>query len=334
MRRNKISLPTGPWVPLLVVAFLASIAFSLLSASFLTPFNVYVVLSDAALLSVIGFAQLIVLSVGEFSLAVGGIGGFSAVVAGYLLVAKGVPLAPAVLAGLVAGMAGGFINGLLVAKSRVSGFVITLATGGAFTGASLAITQTSPYTNLPHALTVFGTGRIGFVPYLAGATLAVAVALGVLFRWRKLGRTMLAMGGNAEAAQLSGLSKARAMVWAHTLSGLLSAAAGVMAMAKLHEANPLVGADWLIQSFTIPIIGGTSLLGGSVAVWGVIIASLILATINDGLVLIHVNPYWVTLVEGALVFLAVLLGRAQTWDKYREMVAGLIARRTRGLNRT
>lgn len=334
MRQSKISLPTGPWVPLLAVAFVASIAFSLLSASFLTPFNVYVVLSDAALLSVIGFAQLVVLSVGEFSLAVGGIGGFSAVVAGYLLVSKGVSLGPAVLAGLVAGIVGGLINGVLVAKSRVSGFVITLATGGAFTGASLAITQTSPYTNLPHALTIFGTGRIGFVPYLAGTTLVVAVALWVLFRWRKLGRTMLAMGGNAEAAQLWGLSKAHAVIWAHTLSGLLSAVAGVMAMAKLHEANPLVGADWLIQSFTIPIIGGTSLLGGSVAVWGVVIASLILATIKDGLVLIHVNPYWVTLVEGALVFLAVLLGRAQTWQKYREMIAGLNTRGTRELNRT
>jgi ribose transport system permease protein len=172
------------------------------------------------------------------------------------------------------------------------------------------------------------------VPYLAGATVVVAAALWALFRWRKLGRTMLAMGGNAEAAQLSGLSKTRALIWAHTLSGLLSAVAGVMAMAKLHEANPLVGADWLIQSFTIPIIGGTSLLGGSVAVWGVVIASLILATIKDGLVLIHLNPYWVTLVEGALVFLAVLLGRAQTLDKYREVIACLIAWRNRELNRT
>jgi ribose transport system permease protein len=334
MRRNRPSVPIGPWAPLLAVAFLASIAFSLLSTSFLTPFNVYVVVSDAALLSVIGFAQLIVLSVGEFSLAVGGIGGFSAVIVGYLVVSKGVPLAPAIIAGLLSGAAGGFINGALVAKSRVSGFVITLATGGAFAGASLAITQTAPYTNLPAALTVFGTGRIGFVPYLASATVIVAVALWVLFRWRKLGRMMLAVGGNAEAAQLSGLSKARALIWAHTLSGLLSAVAGVMAMAKLHEANPLVGADWLIQSFTIPIIGGTSLLGGSVAVWGVVIASLILATIKDGLVLIHVNPYWVTLVEGALVFLAVLLGRAQTLDKYREVIARLIARRNRELNRT
>jgi ribose transport system permease protein len=334
MRQNKASLSIGPWAPLLAVAFLASIVFSVLSASFLTSFNVYVVVSDAALLSVIGLAQLVVLSVGEFSLAVGGIGGFSGVIVGYLLVSKGVPLAPAIIAGLLAGACGGFINGVFVAKSGVSGFVITLATGGAFAGASLAITQTAPYTNLPVALTLFGTGRIGFVPYLAGATVVVAAALWALFRWRKLGRTMLAMGGNAEAAQLSGLSKTRALIWAHTLSGLLSAVAGVMAMAKLHEANPLVGADWLIQSFTIPIIGGTSLLGGSVAVWGVVIASLILATIKDGLVLIHLNPYWVTLVEGALVFLAVLLGRAQTLDKYREVIACLIAWRNRELNRT
>lgn len=333
MFRSRFSFAAGPWLPLLAVALLAGVAFSALSGNFLTPFNVYVIMSDAALLSVIGFAQLVVLSVGEFSLAVGGIGGFAAVVTGYLLVSRGVPLAPALMAGLLAGAAGGFINGLLVARSQVSGFVITLATGGAFAGASLAITQTAPYTSLPSALTLFGTGRIGFVPYLASATLVTAFALWVLFRWRRLGRHMLAVGGNAEAARLSGLSKGRALILAHTLSGLLSAVAGMMAMAKLHEANPLVGADWLIQSFTVPIIGGTSLLGGNVAVWGVVIASLILATIKDGLVLVHVNPYWVTLVEGALVFLAVWLGRAQTWEACRAIGGKLTGRRTTELKR-
>jgi ribose transport system permease protein len=310
-------------VPLLGVMLLASVVFTLISSEFLTTFNIYVILSSAALLAVIGLSQLSVLSVGEFSLAVGGIGEFSAVIVGYLLVRRGVPLAPALLAGLAVGTAAGFVNGVLVAKSGVSGFIVTLATGGAFAGASLAITETSPYTGLPHVFNSFGTGRLSFLPYCLGATLVVAVVVAVLYRSRPAGRRMLAVGGNAEAAELSGLSKTRAIIWAHSLSGLLASIAGVIAMAQLHEANPSAGTDWLIQSFAIPIIGGTALAGGSVSVGGVLVAAVILATINDGLILSDVDPFWVTLVEGLLIFVAVLLGRAQAWRLYGRALARL-----------
>ena len=311
-----------PWISLLIVAVIGSIGFAVLSDRFLTAFNIYVVLSSATLLSLIGYAQLTVLSVGEFSLAVGGIGEFVGILVGYLLVTRAVPLLPALVAGLAAGVLCGLLNGLLVARSGVSGFVITLATGGAFAGLSLAITHTVPFTGLPAALNLFGTGRLGPVPYVASLAIVVAVLLGILYRWRRIGRLMLAVGGNAEAAALSGLSRTEALLWAHALSGLLAGAAGIVAMAQLHEANPSAGTGWLIQSFTIPIIGGTLLAGGAVSVFGILIASLILATINDGLILVNVNPFWVTLVEGFLVFLAVLLGRAQDWRVTRWLLAG------------
>ena len=140
--------------------------------------------------------------------------------------------------------------------------------------------------------------------------MAAAVCLGTLYGWRRAGRLMLAVGDNAEAAALSGLSRGEAVLWAHALSGLLAGLAGILAAAQLHEANPTAGTGWLIQSFTVPIIGGTMLTGGVVSVSGVLVAALILSTINDGLILLDVGPYWVTLVEGLLVFLAVLLGRS------------------------
>jgi ribose transport system permease protein len=266
--------------------------------------------------------------VGEFTLAVGGNGTLTGVVLGYLLVKQGVPLAPALLGGLVVGAVCGFVNGVLVAKSGVNGFIITLATGGAFAGIALGITQTSPYTGLPKALTTFGTGREGPFPYLMIATIVVALALGALYRWFRVGRLMLAVGGNPEASALSGLSPARAVIWAHTISGLLAGVAGVMATAQLHEANPSVGVDWLISSFTVAIVGGTVLSGGSVSVLGLFVASLILATINDALVLLNVNPYWVTLVEGLLVFVAVVLGRGSLLATSRNVVASVTRRRT------
>jgi len=313
MSRRETQGTLKPWVPLLAVAIVASIGFALLSDRFLTAFNIYVILSSATLLSLIGFSQLTVLGVGEFSLAVGGIGELVGVAVGHLLVTRGVPLVPAVLGGLLVAVACGVLNGILVAKSGVGGFVITLATGGAFAGIALAVTETASYTGLPPQLNLFGTGRIGPLPYVMAVGLLAAAGLGILYRWRRTGRMMLAVGGNVEAAQLSGLSKTRAIVWAHGLSGLLAGIAGIVAMAQLHEAHPSAGTGWLIQSFTLPIIGGTLLAGGEVSILGILVASLILATIDDGLILVNLDSYWVTLVEGVLVFLAVLLGRTQNW---------------------
>lgn len=306
-----------PWVPLLLVAAVASIGFALLSDRFLTTFNIYVILSNTALLSLIGFAQMIVLGVGEFSLAVGAIGELVGVVTGYLLVARGVPLAPALVTGLAFGTFYGWLNGLLVAFSGVGGFVITLATGGLGAGIALAVTGTIPFTGLPPLLNQFGTGRIGPVPFAIAVALLAAAGLGTLYRWRQSGRAMLAVGGNPEAAGLSGLSRPRAIVWAHALSGLLAGAAGIVAMAQLHEANPAAGSGWLIRSFTIPIIGGTLLGGGELSIVGILAASLILATISDGLILVNVQPIWVTLIEGVLILLAVLIGRVRLGDLRR-----------------
>lgn len=323
---SELNLARRPWVPLVFIAVIASVLLSILSGEFLTNSNGYVILSNAALLCVIGASQLVVLSVGQFSLAIGGIGTLTGVILGWLLVKQGVPLAGAVVAAMALGALCGFLNGVLVAKTGVNGFVVTLATGGIFAGASLGITKTSPYTGLPELLTKFGTGRVGPVPYLIIATIIVALVLGALFRWLRIGRLLLAVGGNSEAAELSGLSPSRAVIWGHTLSGLLAGVAGVMATAQLHEANPSAGTDWLITSFTVAIVGGTALTGGSVSIAGLVAAGLILATINDAIVLLNVNPLWVTLVEGLLVFVAVVLGRGSFLAPLRSML-GRLARR-------
>ncbi len=314
MRPDATTGTRRPWLPLLIVALICSVGFALLSDRFLTSFNIYVVLSSATLLALIGYAQLATLGVGDFSLAVGGIGEFTGIVLGFLIHTAGWPLVPAVAAALAVALASGLLNGLLVVGSGVSGFIVTLATGGAFAGASLAITETTPYTGFPAAFDALGTGRIGPVPLAIVVGLAAAALLGVLYGSRRIGRLMLAVGDNPEAASLSGLSRREAVLWAHALSGLLAGVAGVVATAQLHEANPTAGTGWLIQSFTVPIIGGTLLTGGVVSVFGILVASVILATINDGLILLDVGPYWVTLVEGLLVFFAVLLGRVRPRD--------------------
>jgi ribose transport system permease protein len=307
----------GPWIPLFGIVLVASLIMSMSTSQFFTAANGYVILSNAALLSVIGFSQLVVLAVGQFSLAIAGIGNLTGVILGFLLVDQGVPLFVAVAAGIVAGALCGLVNGVIITRTGVDAFIVTLATGGAFAGIALGITQTIPYTGLPEIFTTFGSGRWGFIPFLLVATIVVAVLLGVLYRWAPAGRSMLAVGGNAEAAGLSGVSANRSITYAHTLSGALAGVAGIMAAAQLHQANPLVASDWLIQSLTVAIVGGTLLTGGSISIAGVLVAGLILAIISDALILLRVDAYWVTLIQGALVFVAVMIGRSSAWSAFQ-----------------
>ena len=123
------------------------------------------------------------------------------------------------------------------------------------------------------------------------------------------GRELLAFGGNPQAAELSGISRERVVVSAHVLSGLLAAAAAVLAVAQLGSAQPTIGADWLLLSFAAPIIGGAALTGGHISVLGTMFAVLLLGLIQNGMVLAKVDPYWVQFVLGALILAAVGLNR-------------------------
>jgi ribose transport system permease protein len=124
---------------------------------------------------------------------------------------------------------------------------------------------------------------------------------------------MLAVGGNAHAAQLSGISVPRAIITAHVISGLIAAAAGVLAVAQLGSAQPSIGAEWLVISFAAPIIGGASLAGGSISILGTVIAVMLIGVIQNAMVLLAVDPYWVTFLLGALILTAVWINRYRAY---------------------
>src|SRR5258707_6715201 len=126
-----------------------------------------------------------------------------------------------------------------------------------------------------------------------------------------LGRHLLRVGVNLTAAALSGISLKRSLVWVHSLSGLLVAVAAVLGTAQLGFAQPTIGADWVLTSFAVPIIGGTALAGGYVSVVGTFLAAIIIALMNNGLILIQADPYWVQFLLGVLILGAVGLGQVR-----------------------
>jgi ribose transport system permease protein len=137
-----------------------------------------------------------------------------------------------------------------------------------------------------------------------------------------LGRQILAIGGNKQAAELTGVPVGRVIIRAHMISGLLAAIAGYLTMARVEAATPTIGTDWLLPSFAAIIIGGVLLEGGKVAIVAVLFGVTILELIANALAINRINPFWVTLLQGSLLLIAVILGQMR-----RGVKVGTIDRR-------
>ena len=297
------------WSGLAAAILIGAAVLAVLAPNFLTEFNIYVMLRSFCVALLVGFAQMVTLGVGQMNIAVGALGGLVAISLGGMLEVLGFPLIVAVPVAILIGAVGGLINGVLTVRTGINGFIITLATASAFTGINLGITESIPFYKMPPALVAFGEARFYAFPYLLVAPLIVAALLGVFFSRTVPGRQLLAYGGNATAARLSGISEQRVIVLAHVLSGTLAAIAAVLAVAQLGSAQPTIGAEWLLLSFAAPIIGGAALTGGYISVLGTMFAVVLIALIQNGMVLAKVDPYWVQFLLGALILAAVWLNR-------------------------
>ncbi len=257
---------------------------------------------------------MVVLSLGQMNLSIGSIGGLVAIIESGLMVRYGVPVPVALATGLVLGIVCGVINGLLVYWTKINSFVLTLGTSYVFAGINLGITHATPFYHIPNEISSFGQARVGPFPLMAAVTIVLTLLLAGFLYQVVLGRQLLAAGGNPLAARLSGLPIRRTTMTAHAISGFLAAVAGTMLMAQLGQGQPTIGATWVLPSFAGPIIGGASLAGGSAPVLGTVLAMVLISLIDDGLVLVSADPFWVQFLIGALILGAVVLGRTRLSD--------------------
>jgi ribose transport system permease protein len=294
------------WLGLAVIAVLGFVIMASLRPSFLTPFNLFVLLSAFALAALIALGQMITLAVGQLNLSLGSIGGLVAVSFAGMMDVWHWSAAPSFVAGLALGALAGALNGVLIAQFQLSAFIVTLATLAIFKGLNLALTKAQPFYNIDKIASTFGNASlIGPIPaVLVPTVIATAVVAYILYRL-PAGRQILAVGGNSSASELSGISIKRAVVTAHVMSGVLAGLAGMVAVARLQLGQPTIGEDWLISSFAAPVIGGVALTGGHVSIVGTLLAVVIVALITQGLVLFTIDPFYVQLVLGGLILLAV-----------------------------
>jgi ribose transport system permease protein len=294
--------------------------FGAIDQGFLGSFNTFTLGRDVAIFTVIGLAQMVVLSTGGMNLAVGAIGGVSAITLGWLMQSVGLATIPAIGIALVAGTLLGWLNGWIVVRTGMSSFIVTLAMASVDTGALTIITQAQSYDTLNDDFLSFGQSSYFNVSPLVFIMIAITIALFFMFRNSELGRWLLAVGANARAAELSGVPVKRTIQIAHALSGLLAGAAGVMLTARLSSAVQTIGTDWTLPSFLAPVLGGTILSGGVVSPFGTLLGGILVQSITNGLQLLQVNSFWVQLFEGVVLLLAVGVDRLRAVLSERQAV--------------
>ncbi len=296
-------LTAGPSGVAIGVAILG-LALWLTTRSFGTAENLQVVAKGAAITIVVGLAQMVVIGAGGMNLAVGATGGLISVVCGSLMNVYGVPPAVAIVAGLAAGALSGGVIGAIIVRGNFSPFIVTLAAGSILTGIALGVTQSIPYYHLPESFQALGEATMLGVPLIFVVALALAVILAFVFRYLSFGRQILAFGANPRAAELNGVPLGRLQVAIYALSGFLAACAAVLLIARLGDADPAIGKDWLLVSFAAPIIGGARLAGGYVSVLGTVLGALLLGVLVNGLVHWNVDVFFVQLISGLIILAA------------------------------
>jgi ribose transport system permease protein len=245
------------------------------------------------------------LIVGGMNLSIGYIGSMSVVTLG-ISMQSGLPPAAAALPALLVGCFAGLLNGFLITRLKLNSFVVTLATSFVFQGLTIGVSRGMPYNKIPVSYQWLGRGNIlGVIPYMFILALILLAVMHFFFRYTVLGRRILATGGNEVAARMSAVNTDRTVLIANIFSGIFAAVAAIAVVSKDGSANPGVGSDWMIYSFAVAVIGGTSLKGGIISPFGLIVSAFLIVFIKNGLVMINANAYFEQVYLGIILLISV-----------------------------
>ena len=310
------------WIALTLLAIV--IVFSALQfQEFVSAENARNVFIDASILMVMAVGATFVIITAGIDLSVGSVLVFASVVAAKLMESVGGNGWGAVLIGLVgalvAGAAWGALNGFLVAKAHVPSLIVTLGTLGMALGAALLLTNGFDLSVLPATLTNdIGDGRLfGQIPYLVIIAFAVALAGGIVLHKTRFGRHTYAIGSNVEAPRRAGINVDRHLITVYAFAGLLSGLAGFLSLALFAGTSVSGHAFDNLQVITAVVLGGTSLFGGVGAMAGTAVGVFIPTVLNNGLVIVGVQPFWQQVAVGSILLVVVYLDQLRRRSQAR-----------------
>lgn len=288
-----------------IIIALLLVGLSLASDSFLTARNLLNILNQSAPLAIIACALTLVIIGGGFDLSTGAIFGVAAVSAGWIAIHVDPYLA--VVAGPVIGLLLGTLNGTIITVFGVHSFLVTLATSLVYRGIAILITDGKLIPVRIAEFAWLGRYKFGLVNVAVIVMLVFMVLMMFVLNRTTFGRAVFAVGGNEEAAILSGIRTRLVKVITFALSGAAAGLAGVITVSRISMAEPQAGAGLEFEAIAAVILGGTSIMGGAGAVWRSIAGVLLMALIGNGFNILNVNPFFKDLTTGVIIVIAVAL---------------------------
>lgn len=294
-----------------IVAGLSLIAISIvlcfMSEYFFTVDNIYNIGKQASIILIIGLGMTVVIISEGIDLSVGSLLALTISGMAVMNIVYGIGIYTAMLIAIIATVILGMINGIIIQYGKVPAFITTLGMMGILRGFVLLISRGNPSMSFPDEFLWFADGTFLTVPIPIIFSIIATLGIKLFLKYTALGRGVFALGGNEEAARLSGINIPLVRIVTYSISGLCCAIAGIIFAARVGAAVPSAGVGYELSAIAAVIIGGTPLTGGQGKISGTVIGALLMAVISNGLNIIEVDPYWQQIVIGAIIVFAVMM---------------------------
>lgn len=278
---------------------------AIISPSFRSVQNLMNIFNHNAVIGIMALGMTYVIIGGAIDLSVGSTAALTGVISAFLFKEYGI--AAGLVGGLLVGVAVGLVNGLLITQLKINYFVTTLGVMTATRGLVYIITNGFPISGVPRSLNVIGLGKMGIIPIGAAIWIFLAVLMFLLLRYTKFGQYVYALGGNENAAWLSGINTNKIKTLTFIVSGLFASIGGILYVTKVLIATSNMGDGYELSAIASCIVGGVSLEGGRGNVFGAIIGALILGLILNMLQLTGVSTYYQSTITGVIIIGAVAI---------------------------
>lgn len=302
----------------IVIGFIIIFIFlSIFAPNFLTANNMMNILKQISCIGIatIGVGILIIMNNNDIS--IGSMFALIGVTSG-LVVSTGVgglglPAIVGYVAGIGMGILFGAFNGVIVAKGRISAFIVTMGTQYICRGLALILAHGMPVGNFPNSFNYLGSEALGgVIPYTVIIYIIVIVVIDFIMKKRPIGRYFYAVGGNEEAAKVAGINVDKVKIQAYLIEGALLGLAGTLMAGRLQSASPNLGTGYEMDAIAGCIIGGVSFSGGIGTVFNMVLGAIIIGVINNGMDLLGVSAFYKQVVKGSIIVIAVLLDRKRS----------------------
>lgn len=317
---------------LVYVGIVIIVLFGILTPdNFLTTQNLQSILSEQAITAIVALGLLVPLSAGAFDISVGYLVGFAGVLVGWFL-SHGVPVVPSIGLVLLAGVAIGLLNSVVVVNWRIDSFIATLATGSILLAGIGWVSGNVVTFGLPDSFTQIALTKVAGISLPFFYLIALAFVLWFVMDQTPVGRRVYATGGSPEAASLAGVRTKRIIFGSLLVSALFSTLAGILLSSNLASASPQVGPEYLLPAFAAAFLGSTQITPGRFNVWGTLLAVYVLAIGVKGLYLLGAATWVPSLFNGVALIVAVGLSNLPggTWKRLRQRLRPGAARQPGG----